>query len=218
MTAIEFVFFDLGNVLVHFDPHRGCRNVSRWAGVTPQDVYAAVWESGLEERFEHGAVSPCEFAAAVAAHLQIPLDQIDETHQPLLDHLSDMFTPDPEILPVIEALRTLPLRLGILSNTCFAHWDFIQRQRWPVTVEWSELDVLSYEVGVMKPAPSIYLHAAEQAGVDPAAIFFTDDREENVEAARRAGWRAFPYKNPRKLRNDLRRCGVAIKAPARPTV
>lgn len=218
VTAIEFVFFDLGNVLVHFDPHRGCRNVSQWAGVSPQEVYAAVWESGLEERFEQGMVTPCEFAAAVVAHLDIPRARIDEAHQPLLDHLSDMFTPDPHILPVIDELQALRLRLGILSNTCFAHWDFIRRQQWPGTLGWSEIDVLSYEVGVMKPASSIYSHAAEQAGADPAAIFFTDDREENVEAALQAGWRAFPYRDPQKLRQDLRRCGVAIEMLARPSV
>ncbi len=207
---IEFVFFDLGNVLVHFDPQRGCRNVAAWAGVAPEAVYAAVWEAGLEDRFEHGQVTPQEFALAVAEALGIAPTRLDAAHQPLLDHLSDMFSPDPEILPLIEALQRLPVRLGILSNTCHAHWDFIRRQRWPVAAGWSELDVLSYEVGAMKPAASIYAEAADRAGVPPEAIFFTDDRMENVAAARQAGWQAFPYHHPERLREDLRRCGVEL--------
>lgn len=210
MSTIEFVFFDLGNVLVHFDPQRGCRNVAEWAGVSPEAVYAAVWEAGLEDRFEQGQVTPQEFAVTVAESLGIALDQLDHAHQPLLDHLSDMFCPDPAILPVIEALQQQALRLGILSNTCHAHWDFIQRQGWSVADGWSELDVLSYEVGAMKPAPSIYAEAADRAGVAPEAIFFTDDRAENVEAARQAGWQAFPYHHPVQLRTDLRQCGVAL--------
>lgn len=201
--SIEFVYFDLGNVLVDFDPARGCENVSRWAGVSAAAVQRAVWDSGLEERYERGELSCEQFAAAVCRQLSIDAQPGD-----LLDLVSDMFTPSRTILPVIQSLQQSGLPLGILSNTCHAHWDWIRRRRWPVASEWFQVAVLSYEIGCMKPAAEIYEAAAARAGVPPQSIFFTDDRVENVEAAGRAGWQAFVYENAAKLRSDLERCGV----------
>lgn len=201
--SIEFIYFDLGNVLVEFDPARGCENVSRWAGVSAARVRAVVWESGLEERYERGEVSCEQFAAAVCDQLCIDSSPLD-----LLDLVSDMFTPNATILPVIQSLQQRGLPLGILSNTCHAHWDWIRRRRWPVASEWFQVAVLSYEIGCMKPAAAIYAEAAARAGVPPQSIFFTDDRVENVEAARRAGWQAFVYHDTAKLKGDLHACGV----------
>ncbi|WP_153555891.1 HAD family hydrolase [Roseimaritima sediminicola] len=204
-APIRFVYFDLGNVLVGFDPQRGCRNVAAWAGVSPAAVYRAVWDSGLEDQFEHGRLSPAEFARQVVRNLGLSESLLDRRGQPLLDLLSDMFTPLPEILPLVESLRRSGIGVGILSNTCHAHWDWIQRQRWPVCWGWSQKNVLSFEVGHMKPAADIYAAAQRQAGVPAEQLFFTDDREENVAGALAAGWQAAPFLGAQDLIRQLER-------------
>jgi HAD superfamily hydrolase (TIGR01509 family) len=57
----------------------------------------------------------------------------------------------------------------------------------------------------MKPQPGIYAAAASLAGVQPADIFYTDDRPENVAGACAAGFDAVPFENPRQLADELRR-------------
>ncbi|QEG43283.1 HAD family hydrolase [Roseimaritima ulvae] len=203
--AIRFVYFDLGNVLVRFDPERGCRNLAEWAGVTPAAVDKAIWASGLEEDFECGRVAPAAFAQRVAEALRVPVGRLDEQGQPLLDLVSNMFTPLAEMLPVIERLREAGVGLGILSNTCHAHWDWISRQGWPVCSGWSTADVLSYEVGQMKPAAEIYAVAQRRAGVPAEQIFFTDDRPENVAGALAAGWQAEVFRGAEELSTQLQR-------------
>ncbi|WP_327351450.1 HAD family hydrolase [Streptomyces sp. NBC_01304] len=49
------------------------------------------------------------------------------------------------------------------------------------------------EVAHGKPAPDLFLHAARQMGVDPAACVVVEDSRPGVEAARAAGMRAFGY-------------------------
>ncbi|MFJ3790833.1 HAD family hydrolase [Kitasatospora sp. NPDC090091] len=51
----------------------------------------------------------------------------------------------------------------------------------------------STEVARGKPAPDLFLHAARQLGVDPAACAVVEDSRPGVEAARAAGMRAFGY-------------------------
>lgn len=51
----------------------------------------------------------------------------------------------------------------------------------------------SCRLGCRKPDAVFFEQVASQLGVDPSEIMFLDDRFENVEAARRAGWQAEPY-------------------------
>ena len=71
-------------------------------------------------------------------------------------------------------------RLGILSNTCEAHWEYVSDGRYMVVRDLFELRVLSYEERCSKPEVAIYEVAARRAGTDPERIFFVDDRPENV--------------------------------------
>jgi HAD superfamily hydrolase (TIGR01509 family) len=49
------------------------------------------------------------------------------------------------------------------------------------------------EVANGKPAPDLFLHAAETLGADPARCAVVEDSRYGVEAARAAGMRAFAY-------------------------
>jgi len=49
------------------------------------------------------------------------------------------------------------------------------------------------EVARGKPEPDLFLHAARQMGVDPAACAVVEDSRPGVQAARAAGMRAFGY-------------------------
>lgn len=51
----------------------------------------------------------------------------------------------------------------------------------------------AYDVGVWKPAPDVYLHAAQAIGTDPAACAVVEDSASGVEAGRAAGMRVFAF-------------------------
>ena len=48
----------------------------------------------------------------------------------------------------------------------------------------------SYAMKVAKPDPDYFTAITQQLGREPAEMLFVDDKSENVDAARRCGWRA----------------------------
>lgn len=203
---IRFVYFDLGNVLASFDVRRACENVAqRWA-VDPADVRRVVWDSGLQDRFEHGEVSVDEFAAAVRHGLSLDVAAAPTTE--LVDRLSDMFEPILEMVDLVDEVRRCGTRLGIFSNTCEAHWLWLARAEYAALRGPFDHVILSYEHGLMKPHLSLYRIAAEKTGEDAASILFLDDRVDNVAAAVASGWRAHQFTDVGSAREVLRGAGV----------
>ena len=62
----------------------------------------------------------------------------------------------------------------------------------------------------MKPDAHIYAVAEEAAGVHADGIYFTDDRAENVAAARAAGWQAELFTDVLQLAETLEERGVTF--------
>ena len=98
----------------------------------------------------------------------------------------DIFWLNEPTIPVVSQLAQLNIGLGILSNTCEAHWDFAMK-RFLALPQLFPIRVTSFEAKSMKPDAKIYEVAVKKAGVLPSEIFFIDDKPENVQAAKDAG-------------------------------
>lgn len=203
---IRFVYFDLGNVLASFDVQRACENVARRWAVDPGDVRRVIWDSGLQDRFEHGEVTVAEFASTVRHRLRLDVAMASTVE--LVDRLSDMFEPISEMVDLVDEVRRCGVRLGILSNTCEAHWQWLTRAQYAALRGPFDQVVLSYEHGLMKPHLSLYRIAAEKTGEQAASILFFDDRVDNVAAAQASGWRAHQFTDAGSAREVLRLAGV----------
>lgn len=208
MTEIRFVYFDLGNVLVAFDPAVACARVAELFDVSPSDVDRAMYASGLQRRFEQGELSGPVFAETLRGHFGCCEAKVPTAH--LLDAASEMFTPIDPMAECLRRVRRCGRRVGILSNTCEAHWDWITRQAYPLLREPFHAEILSYQVGAMKPDPEIYEAAERAAGVAPEEILFLDDRAENVAAARHRGWHAVTCLGGEQAAQAIRDSGLAL--------
>ena len=120
-----------------------------------------------------------------------------------------MFCPNRKMVPLITQLVTSGYRLGILSNTCELHWQYIVN-RYRLVRRAFSITALSFKLGHLKPDPRIYAAAAELAGVAATEIFFVDDLIENVEAARKYGFDAVLYTDVPTLTSELRTRGVRV--------
>jgi putative hydrolase of the HAD superfamily len=72
--------------------------------------------------------------------------------------------------------------------------------------------ILSYEVGAMKPDPRIFERAIELAGCLPEECFYTDDIAEYVEAARRMGIDAVQFQSCAQLEREMVSRGIEWQA------
>src|SRR5262249_29619569 len=116
---------------------------------------------------------------------------------------AEIFEPNHAVVEIVESLHARGRRLGVLSNTCAAHWEHCIDGRYPFLNRCFGTYALSYELKAMKPDPVIYAPAADLAGVPAREIFFVDDRPENVESACAAGYDAVLFHTPEELRAEL---------------
>src|SRR5262249_32136485 len=116
----------------------------------------------------------------------------------------------PELILSEDLLVALKSKypLILVSNTNEAHIDFV-RSHYRV-LDYFDHVILSYEVGSLKPDRRIFQHAIAASGQPPGALFFTDDREENVLAAQGLGMHAHQFKTESQLVDALQQVGVEI--------
>ncbi len=213
MTALrtpKFLYFDLGNVLLHFDHAIACRQMAAVAStpgreITPQQVREVVFESNLEHEFELGEISGDVFYRRFCEATQTLPDMAE-----LMQASNDIFRLNHSIIPLLAALIGARIPRGLLSNTNIWHWQFVSDGRYRMIPEGFDVVALSFELHAMKPEVEIYTRAAELAGYAPQEIFYVDDLADNVVAAREAGFDAVQYTSTRDLACELRKRGVRM--------
>jgi HAD superfamily hydrolase (TIGR01509 family) len=100
------------------------------------------------------------------------------------------------------------IKLVLVSNTNETHFDFIKREY--KVLESLDHCVVSHESGSIKPHPGIYSDALKAAGVISKEAFYTDDRQDLIDAARVMGMRAHLFTDHEKFLKDLAKCGVEV--------
>lgn len=194
----KFVYFDLGKVMVEFDHQIAVQNLENLSGCQASEIESAVFTSGLQDQFETGLVDGDVYAATINRALGTALSA-----EEIAEAVSAIFTLNDPILAALEKLQQAKVPMGVLSNTCEAHWQWIVRQAWAIPGDWFRETVLSYEVQSMKPDSKIYEVCEAKAKCDPGAIFFTDDRLENVQAAQSRGWTTHLFRSAEELCSSL---------------
>lgn len=202
----QFLYFDLGNVLIRFCNDTMVRQMAEVAGVSEDAVRAAAIPTGTAQdvqwQFECGRLTPDEYYAWFCEATGSSPDRAA-----LELACSDIFAPIDESLDLVTALSAAGCRLGILSNTNAVHWPFLT-SRFPQLNDAFELHVTSFGAQSMKPDRKIYDQAAERAGCELGELFFTDDRPENVAGALAVGIDAVRFESTEQLAGELRRRGI----------
>ncbi len=198
---IAAIAFDLGNVLVQVDHLRFCRRLAELAGWRPQEVYAAVFQTGLEPGYDTGRISSEEFHRRVQDHfrLDLPFARFRQMWADIFDPLDDM--------EAVAARLAQRYPLYLLSNTNELHFQYIQ-ENYATLLSHFRAFILSYLVGSRKPEPQIFQALIREAGLPPDRILYTDDKPEFVEAARAHGLVAWPFTSPLDFKEQLSASGL----------
>lgn len=198
MQTPEFLYFDLGNVLLTFDNERMTRQLAEVADVetslVQQLLYANDDETDLQWRFEAGQYTPDEYYTHFCEQLNVMPDRAAFDTA-----VADMFGAIEPSMELADHLAMADWPLGLLSNTNALHWKWVLDGRFPVLNRAFQQQVTSFDAKSMKPDPGIYQQAIRQAGVPAERIFFVDDRLENVEGARAAGMDAVQFTTTKRL-------------------
>ena len=195
------IIFDLGKVLIPFEIRRGYAALQRHCGCPAEEVPRRIAATDLVPRFEMGQLSGAQFFEEISALLDLQV-----RYSLFCEIWSSIFLPE-TLIPegLLESLRA-NYRLLLLSNTNAIHFAMV-REHYPLLRHFHDY-VLSYQVGVLKPAPEIYQAALARARCLPRECFYTDDIAEYVEAARGQGLDAVQFHSLAQLKEELGKRGV----------
>jgi epoxide hydrolase-like predicted phosphatase len=201
------VIIDWAGVLTN--PLRG--TVRAWveAEGIDGDSYAACMRAWLDDAYlpeavgnpvhalERGECTVEEFEQTLAARLL----RLDGATVPAGGLLKRMFAASltvPVMYDMLRKLRATGIRTCLLSNS----WGpgGYPREDFP---ELFDAVVISHEVGMRKPEPRIFRHAAGLIGLPPDECVFIDDIEANVAAARACGMTGIWHDDPQRTAEHL---------------
>jgi HAD superfamily hydrolase (TIGR01509 family) len=80
--------------------------------------------------------------------------------------------------------------------------DFIN-QKFPEISKMSKESFLSHEIKLRKSNPESFLYVIKRLNLLPREILFVDDRNENIELARKLDLKAILFKNSNQLKKEI---------------
>ena len=201
MTEIRHIVFDIGKVLIHYDPEIPFRRLipdeerRRWffANICTQE-----WN--LEQ--DRGRGWPEAEALLIADY---PSEE--ELIRAFRKHWHEMVSHHyPDSVAIMERLIDQGRDVTMLTN--FSADTFTEaKERFPFLKRPRGVTV-SGEVGLIKPDREIYDLHARTFGLEPAATLFIDDSQKNVDGAIAAGWQSVLFTGAKTLQADLGRLGI----------
>ena len=204
-ARLRAVVFDLGGVLIDWNPRHLYRTLFGGDDAAMERFLADVCTPEWNARIDAGR----PFAEAVEE-----LANQHPNRAPLIhayrerwgEMLGGVFE---GTLSVVRELRGAGVPVYALSNWS-AETFTLTRSRFPFLDELEGI-VISGDVGVGKPDPTIFRHFMARFGLEADEIAFVDDSPANVATARELGIEAIRFEDSAQVRRDLRQLGFPLR-------
>jgi putative hydrolase of the HAD superfamily len=140
--------------------------------------------------------------AGLAETCGLSAEELHAWRQPRFRELVDAcLQPSPELVRLLADLRTRGIRRAIASSSD-SDWVAYLLDGIGLRKEFQAI-ATGHDVERRKPAPDLYLLAAERLGVDPRRCVALEDSAHGLQAARAAGMRAIAIPNSVSAHQDL---------------
>jgi FMN phosphatase YigB (HAD superfamily) len=197
---INTIIFDLGNVLLDFDPMGYLKK--KYSVEESLFLYGAIFDTNEWVGLDRGSLSDEE-----------ALNQIIERNPDkellLRDEMSSfctMFTPIDSTVEILKQLEKENYNLLFLSNIhlrifeyAFNRYEFFK---------YFNGGICSSKVKMLKPDKDIYIALIEKYKIDPSMSLFIDDTIQNIETAKNLGFNTIHLEKPGTLKGTLREFGI----------
>jgi putative hydrolase of the HAD superfamily len=185
MLITDFIF-DLGNVLVDYNPMRCILGYTHNV-IDANYIASEVFASEQWIMLDKGVITYEEalsiWKERIPERLHLQLDEIIANFH---KHLPAI----PEMTELVKRLKESGKRIFILSNVS---------ERFPKITEGLEVMkyvdgvLLSHEVKTLKPDPQIYASLLRKYSINPQGAIFIDDCSENVHIATKFGMAGYIF-------------------------
>lgn len=204
---IKNIVFDMGNVLIAWDPPMLVRRL----GLSKDDQQILVREVfGCSEwaGLDRGTLGPEEALSLVAPRL--PERLYAAALACMAEWWKGPLVPIPGIAELIAELKAMSYRIYLLSNATSCLHEYFPRI--PGS-EYFDGMIVSADWKRLKPEHELYEILFENYSLTPGECFFIDDNPLNIDAARCLGMPGTVFfGDAMRLRSELIRCGIPVKS------
>ena len=204
---IRNIVFDMGNVLLRFDPQLFIER----AGVEDREeqklLQKELFRSLEWVQMDRGSLTEADVLEIVSQRLP------EHLHAPLEELLLRWERP---ILPIsgmaefVRDCRRAGYGIYLLSNASkrlHQYWKSIPGH------EYFDGEFVSSDYQLVKPQQGIYRTFCQVFGLDPRECLFIDDMPLNIEGAVTAGWQGIVFHDVEDLRKKAHALGVRVPVP-----
>lgn len=206
--AIEAVVFDIGNVLIEWQPER---HYDRTIGeARRRAMFAAVDLHAMNDRVDRGE----NFRDTIYATAEEYPDwraEIRDWHDSWIEMASPVI---PLSVHLLRVLRTKGIPVFALSNFGVESFAYARTQ-YDFLAEFDR-PFISGHLKVIKPDAAIYAIVEADCGLPPDRLLFTDDRADNISAANARGWQTHLFDGPEAWGRRLVAEGLLTQTEAFP--
>lgn len=202
---IKNIIFDMGGVLIHYDP----RHFLDLLGVEAEDkalLMREVFNTVEWFRLDHGTIQEDKAAAAMKGNLPL---RLHEAVDRLITWWELELRPMEGMEELVGELKALGYGIYLLSNATVRQPEYFDRL--PVS-RYLDGRFVSAFYRMLKPQYAIYEKMLEEFGLKAEECFFVDDSVANVESACCVGLSGAVFDGDvLRLRQALNRAGVPVK-------
>jgi putative hydrolase of the HAD superfamily len=189
---IRVIIFDYGGVLAFRRSEKFFQFVNKRYGIS-RDQFKKAWKI-YNPDFEMGKCSNISFLKTISDFWGI---------NPRLQDLAYAFyaadEPESRMIRMIKKLKK-HFVLSILSNSNKLLTDKIRHYKFLSDIN---VMIFSDEVGIRKPDMRLYKLCIKELGVRPEECIFIDDKEENLEPAKKLGIHTILFKDRTQCWNEI---------------
>ena len=204
-TTIEAIIFDLGGVLIDWNP----RHVYRTIFDSEEKIdwfFNNICTNDWNEKQDEGYL-----LSAATEELVEQYPEWEAEIRAYYDRWIEMLGgPMHETVNILRDLNQQE-HLSLYALTNWSHETFpVALERFDF-LQWFDGIVVSGEEKTRKPFPEFYQKLLERYNIDPARAIFIDDNLRNVKAAEDAGIKSIHFLNAEQLSEELRKFHVQVK-------
>ena len=200
---IKNIVFDMGNVLIDFDPRRYVDELHIEDENEREMIYKATYLNYRSIYMDYGIISEEEFVDHVVAGIG---EEYKNKIKQLILNWTDYLTPIKGMEELVKELKEKGYKIYLLSNASFNqhnYWEKIPAHKY------FDGTVVSCDVGAVKPFKEIYEALYKKYNIKPEESFFIDDLIINIFGANQTGMKGCVFTGDVKyLRNELDREGI----------
>lgn len=197
MAERTTVIFDLGGVLIDWDPRNLYRKIFKADEAALEEFLGTICTPDWNERQDAGRTFADAEAELIAVH-PAKADLIRAWHARFDEMILGAID---GTVAIMDELKRRGTPLYALSNWS-AETFRTQPRRFPF-LGWFDGIVVSGNEGVIKPDPRIFRLLLDRYNVSAQAAVFVDDSPKNAAAASALGIHGIHFRSPYALRQDL---------------